>query len=150
MLVGVEESQHSCGNTDVEAFPFGVTDLGRAFVVDLRAGAKEVELPETECVVSLASQAAWYTFAMRFGLPTLGVSGRFKINHSETAFRALKKLGAAYSSGFYTKKAPRFGMGRRLCEFWWRRRRDVVPQFLARMPLFEEGRVQAFSERLTG
>src|ERR1700758_4580734 len=89
---------------------FYVTDLGRAFVVDLRAGAKEVELPEPKCVVSLASQAAWYTFAMRFGLPTLGVSGRFKINHSETAFAALKKLGAAYSSGFYTKKAPRFGV----------------------------------------
>jgi hypothetical protein len=29
---------------------------------------------------AVASQAAWYTFAMRFGLPTLGVSGRFKIN----------------------------------------------------------------------
>ncbi|MGY4496164.1 hypothetical protein ACVWYH_000091 [Bradyrhizobium sp. GM24.11] len=129
---------------------FYVTDLGRAFVVDLRGGAKEVELPEPKCVVSLASQAAWYTFATRFGLPTLGVSGRFKINHSETALKALKKLGAAYSSGFYTKKAPRFGMGWRLCEFWWRRRRDVVPQFLARMPLFEEGRVQAFRERLTG
>jgi hypothetical protein len=112
---------------------FYVTDLGRAFVVDLRAGAKEVELPEAKCVVSLASQAAWYTFAMRFGLPTLGVSGRFKINHSEPAFAALKKLGAAYSSGFYTKQAPRFGVGWRLCEFWWGRRRDVVSQFLRRI-----------------
>jgi UDP-MurNAc hydroxylase len=98
---------------------FYVTDLGRAFVVDLRTGAKEVELPEAACIVSLASQASWYTFAMRFGLPPLGVSGRFKINHSEPAFAALKKLGAAYSSGFYTKKAPRFGVGWRLCEFWW-------------------------------
>jgi hypothetical protein len=112
---------------------FYVTDLGRAFVVDLRAGAKQAELPEAECVLSLGSQAAWYTFAMRFGLPTLGVSGRYKINHSEPAFAALKKLGAAYSSGFYTKKAPRFGLGWRLCEFWWRRRRDVVPQFLRRI-----------------
>jgi Beta-lactamase superfamily domain len=112
---------------------FYVTDLGRAFVVDLRAGATEVQLPEAECVVSLGSQAAWYTFAMRFGLPTLGVSGRFKMNHSEPAFAALKKLGAAYSSGFYTKKAPRFGVRWRLCEFWWRRRRDVVSQFLRRV-----------------
>jgi len=111
---------------------FYVTDLGRAFVVDLRAGAKEAELSEAQCVVSLASQAAWYTFATRFGLPTLGVSGRFRINHSEPAFAALKKLGAAYSSGFYTKKAPRFGVRWRLCEFWWRRRRDVVSQFLRR------------------
>jgi hypothetical protein len=123
---------------------FYVTDLGRAFLVDLRAGAREVELPEAKCIVSLGSQAAWYTFAMRFGLPTLGVSGRFKTNHSEPTFAALKKLGAAYSSGFYTKKAPRFGVGWRLSEFWWRRRRDVVSQFLRRMPLFEEGRVQVF------
>ena len=71
---------------------FYETDLGRAFVVDLHAGAKEVELPEAECVVSLASQVSWYTFAMRFGLPTLGVSGRFKINHSEPALAALKNL----------------------------------------------------------
>jgi hypothetical protein len=112
---------------------FYVPDLGRAFLVDLRVGATEVKLPEAECVVSLASQAAWYTFAMRFGLPALGVSGRFKINHWEPAFAALKKLGAAYSSGFYTKKAPRFGVGWRLCEFWWRRRLDVVPQFLRRI-----------------
>jgi hypothetical protein len=127
---------------------FYVTDLGQAFVVDLRAGAKEVELSEAKCIVSLASQAAWYTFAMRFGLPTLGVSGRFKINHSEGAFAALKKFGAAYSSGFYARKAPRFGMGWRLFEFWWRRRNDVVPQFLQRMPTFEDGRVQAFRQPL--
>jgi UDP-MurNAc hydroxylase len=125
---------------------FYVTDLGRAFVVDLRAGAKEVALAEPDCIVSLSSQAAWYTFAWRFGLTTLGASGRFKINHSERAFVALKKLGAAYSAGFYTKKAPRFGIGWRLCEFWWRRRWDAVSQFIRRMPLFEEGRFQAFRQ----
>jgi UDP-MurNAc hydroxylase len=125
---------------------FYVTDLGRAFVVDLCTEAREVDLSEEHCVVSLASQAAWYTFAMRFGLPTLGVSGRFRINHSETAFAALKKLGAAYSSGFYTTRAPRFGLGWRLCEFWWKRRRDIFPQFLRRMPVFEDGRAQSFEK----
>jgi hypothetical protein len=99
-----------------------------------------------KCIVSLRSQAAWYTISVRFGLPTLGVSGRFKINHSGSALSALKKIGSAYSSGFYTKKAPRFGMGWRLGEFWWRRRRDVASQFLRRMPLFEEGRVRAFRQ----
>jgi hypothetical protein len=94
--------------------PDGTDGSRPGFVVDLRAGAKEAGLPEADCVVSLSSQAAWYTFAMRFGLPTLGVSGRFKIKHSEPAFAALKKLGAVYSSGFYTKKAPRFGIGWRL------------------------------------
>ncbi len=52
-----------------------VTDLDRAFVTDLRTGPKEIELPEAQCVLSLASQAAWYAFAVRFGLPTPGVSG---------------------------------------------------------------------------
>jgi len=117
----------------VPSVSFYLTDLHRSFVADLRAGAKEAALPESSCVVSLSSQAAWYTFATRFGLPTLGVSGRFKINREEHAFAALKKLGAAYSSGFYTKKAPRFGIGWRLCEFWWRRRRDMVSQFLGRL-----------------
>lgn len=122
---------------------FYVTDLGQAFVVDLSEGAKEVDLSEKQCMVVLGSQAAWYTFAMRFGLPTLGVSGRFKINHSERAFAMLKKLGSVYSSGFYTRKAPRFGFGWRLFEFWWRRRRDVVSQFIRRVPMFEDGRAQA-------
>jgi hypothetical protein len=112
---------------------FYVTDLGSAFRVNLLSQAEEVKIPETDCVVSLSSQAAWYTFAMRFGLPSLGVSGRFTINHSERAFARLKKLGAAYSSGFYTKKPPRFGVTPRLFEFWWRRRHDVFPQFLRRL-----------------
>ncbi len=112
---------------------FYVTDIGSAFRVNLLSGAEEVSLPEDDCVVSLSSQAAWYTFAMRFGLPTLGVSGRYTINHSERAFARLKKLGSAYSSGFYTKKPPRFGVTPRLFEFWWRRRRDVFPQFVRRL-----------------
>jgi hypothetical protein len=112
---------------------FYVTDLARAFRIDVSSQAEEVNLLEKDCVVSLTSQAAWYTFAMRFGLPTLGVSARFTINHSEPAFARLKKLGSAYSSGFYTKKPPRFGVKPRLFEFWWRRRRDVYSQFIRRL-----------------
>ena len=129
----------------VQPVSFYVSDLDRAFVVDLSSGAKEVDLPEKECMVALGSQAAWYTFAMRFGLPTLGVSGRYTINHSEPAFAMLKKLGSAYSSGFYTRKAPRFGLGPRLWEFWWRRRHDIVSQFVRRMPILEDGKAQALS-----
>lgn len=127
----------------VRPVSFYVTDLDRAFVVDLASGAKEVDLPAKGCMVALGSQAAWYTFAMRFGLPTLGVSGRYTINHSEPAFAMLKKIGSAYSSGYYTSKAPRFGLGLRLWEFWWRRRRDVVSQFLRRVPMLEDGKAQA-------
>jgi UDP-MurNAc hydroxylase len=112
---------------------FYVTDLAKAFRVDVTTGATEVPVAEKDCVVSLSSQAAWYTFAMRFGLPTLGVSGRYAINHSEQAFARLKKLGSAYSSGFYTRKPPRFGLKPRLFEFWWRRRRDIFSQFARRL-----------------
>ena len=52
-----------------------MTDLDRAFVVDLLSGAKEVDLPAKECMVALGSQAAWYTFAMRFGLQLWGSRG---------------------------------------------------------------------------
>ena len=55
----------------------------------------------------------------------------------------LKKIGSAYSSGYYTRKAPRFGLGLRLWEFWRRRRRDIVSQFLRRMPMLEDGKAQA-------
>jgi UDP-MurNAc hydroxylase len=117
----------------VPPITFYVRDLSRAFQVDVSSQAVEINIPEKDCVVSLSSQAAWYTFAMRFGLPTLGVSGRFTINHSEQAFARLKKLGSAYSSGFYTRKLPRFGVKMRLLEFWWRRRHDILPQFVQRL-----------------
>ena len=132
-IVEFQSKYQSCVLMRVPPVTFYVTDLDSAFRVNLCSGAEEVKMSEKECVVSLSSQAAWYTFAMRFGLPTLGVSGRFTINHSERAFARLKKLGAAYSAGFYTKKLPRFGLKPRLFEFWWRRRRDVFPQFVRRM-----------------
>ena len=126
---------------------FFVTDLNRSFVVDLINGAKELELGcQASCAVNLGSQAAWHAFAMRFGLPTLGVSGRFSINHSEQDFKRLKKLCSAYSSGLYTREAPRFGLGWRMLEFWWRRRLDIIPQFIKRLPFFEEGRAQSFAQ----
>ncbi len=112
---------------------FYLTDIDRAMIVDVRKGAEAIDLPEKECVVSLSSQAAFYTFTTRFGLPTLGVSGRFRINHTEKAFARLKKVGSAYSSGFYTKRPPRFGFKPRLFSFWWRRRADVIPQFVKRI-----------------
>jgi UDP-MurNAc hydroxylase len=143
-IADIKEKYHGWALGYAPPVTFYVTDLDRSFIVDLSSGATAANLPEAECVVSLSSQAAWYTFAVRFGLPTLGVSGRYRINHSEHLFAALKKLGSAYSSGFYTKKAPRFGVGPRLFEFWWRRRRDVLTQFVRRLPLFEEGRAQAF------
>jgi UDP-MurNAc hydroxylase len=113
---------------------FFVKDLHSAFEVNVSSCAETLQMPEKDCVVSLSSQAAWFTFAMRFGLPTLGSSGRYTINHSEWTFLRLKKLGAAYSSGFYTKKPPRFGIKPRLFAFWWKRRHDIFHQFVRRLP----------------
>jgi hypothetical protein len=73
-------------------------------------------------------KVTFFGHASAYGEWMLDVSGRFKINHSRPAFDA-KKNGV----GFYTKRAPRFGFGWRLCEFWWKRRRDVVSQFLRRI-----------------
>jgi UDP-MurNAc hydroxylase len=149
-IADMQQNYHRTVLRWVPPVSFYVTDLGRSFVVDLRKGAHEVQLMnEANCTVSLGSQAAWHAFAMRFGLPTLGVSGRFRINHSEANFARLKKLCSAYSSGLYTRKAPRFGIGWRLFEFWWRRRRDIVPQYIKRLPFFEEGRAQSFDQSQT-
>ena len=87
---------------------FYVTDLGSAFRVNLLSQAEEVKIPETDCVVSLSSQAAWYTFAMRFGLPSLGVSGRFTINHSERAFARLEEAWGCVFLWFLHEEAPTF------------------------------------------
>lgn len=124
---------HSAILRRLEPVTFHITDIGKAIEVNLAVGAREVDLEPDRCVVALSSQAAYFTFQMRFGLPTLGVSGRYAINHSEKAFLRLKKLGSAYSSGFYSKKLPNFGLNARLMEFVWRRRADLVGQFARRL-----------------
>jgi hypothetical protein len=127
---------------------FYITDLNTAIEVDLLRGARAVQLPESECVVSVSSQVAWFTFAMRFGLPTLGVSGRYRINRDESCFLRLKKLGAIYSAGFDTKGFPSLLFRGRIMAFLWHRRRDLIPQFIRRFPEPEGGAFkQAWSSR---
>lgn len=109
---------------------FYVTDLGAAIWVDTKVGAQIAELSEKECMVSLASQALLFAFSRRFGLPTLGVSGRYRINHSEDAFRRLKKLGSAYAAGFHSKGFFKFIFSRRRLGFLWQRRQNLVSQFV--------------------
>ena len=113
---------------------FYMTDLSAAIWVNMKVGAHITELSEKECMVSLASQALLFTFSKRFGLPTLGVSGRYKINHSEDAFRRLKKLGSAYAAGFHSKGILKFFFSRRRLSFLWHRRRDLFSQFVQRTP----------------
>lgn len=111
---------------------FYVEDLGRALEVDVRRGAKEVALSRADCMVILSSQAMWYAFAYRWGLPTLGVSGRMVVNQPDLPFRRLKKLGAVYSSGSFSRERKSF-LNRRLLGYLWGRRGDLYSQFVRRL-----------------
>lgn len=111
---------------------FYLEDLGRALQVDVRRGAREIALGRSDCMVCLSSQAMWYTFGYRWGLPTLGVSGRMTLNPPERPFRRLKKLGALYSSKIFTREASSF-LHRRLLGYLWERRGDLRSQFLQRV-----------------
>ncbi len=111
---------------------FYLDDLGRALEVDVRRGAREISARHSECMVCLSSQAMWYTFAYRWGLPTLGVSGRMSLRQPERPFRRLKKLGALYSSKIYTREASSF-LHRRLLGYLWGRRGDLYSQYLRRV-----------------
>jgi UDP-MurNAc hydroxylase len=132
-IVDLQKSYHRRVLRYVPPVTFYLTDLRRAFKVDLLSGVTAINTDDAECHVCLSSQAAFYTFKMRFGLPTLGVSGRYRLNAPEAPFRKLKKLGSAYSSGFYTRRLPQFGLKPRLLEFVWRRRRDFASQFISRI-----------------
>lgn len=111
---------------------FYLEDLQRALEVDVRRGVREIALPPGDCMVRLSSQAMWHTFAYRWGLPTLGVSGRMSLDSRELAFRRLKKLGALYSSKVFTRE-PASMLNRRLLGYLWERRGDLYSQYLRRV-----------------
>jgi hypothetical protein len=111
---------------------FYLEDLQRAFEVDVRRGIREIAVPRSACMVRLSSQAMWHTFAYRWGLPTLGVSGRMSLDTRERPFRRLKKLGALYSSKIFTRE-PASVLNRRLLGYLWERRGDLYSQYLRRV-----------------
>jgi hypothetical protein len=111
---------------------FYLEDLERALEVDVRRGVREIALARSDCMVRLSSQAMWHSFGFRWGLPTLGVSGRMSLNSRERPFRRLKKLGALYSSKIFTREASSF-LNRRLLGYLWERRGDLYSQYLRRV-----------------
>ncbi len=123
----------------VRPVAFRLDDLGRAFEVSLQTGVREVRTAAAACTVRTDSQAAWYTFAHRWGLPTLGVSGRYALEGDQRMFLRLKKLGSAYAAGIWTREPGRGLLdalehpGR--ARFLWARRRDLISQFLGRLRL---------------
>ena len=113
---------------------FYLDDLACAIEVDVRNGVRSVELPRDACVVSLSSQALWYAFAYRWGLPTLGVSGRFVLNQPGRPFFRLKKLGSLYAEGLYSRRGGADVIpSSRLIAYLWRRRGDIRSQFVQRV-----------------
>lgn len=81
-----------------------------------------------------SSQALWYAFAYRSGLPTLGVSGRFVLRKPERPFLRLKKLGSLYAEGLYTRRGGSDVVpSSRLVGYLWRRRGDLRSRFLQRV-----------------
>ncbi|HUF34011.1 MAG TPA: MBL fold metallo-hydrolase [Acidimicrobiales bacterium] len=110
---------------------FDLTDLGRSLTLDIGAGAVAEGSPEqAPGRINTSSQAAWYTFAHRWGVPTLLISGRFRLPDGDRVFRRYKELGSAWSGGFHTHgllgalASPR---GRDLVTRRWRDLRDLVP-----------------------
>ena len=83
---------------------FALTDAPGTVLVE-RGGARllDGQAPEAASVVRLSSQAARYTFAHRWGLSTLLISGRFRVDGPEEPWRRLKQLGSAHAQGIRTR-----------------------------------------------
>lgn len=113
---------------------FSIDDLQRTIVIDCaHSSACELEDQGPETSVHLSSQAAWYTFAHRWGMPTLMISGRFRLSGPEGPFRRLKQLGSAYSTGIDTRHLHRTLMSRRMGRVAWTRRRSLVHELAGRL-----------------
>ena len=118
----------------LEPVAFHLLDLGVRLVVDPRMGPRLLGAHEAgpSCVVEVSSQAAWYSFRHRWGLPTLAISGRLRIRGDEAPFTRLKQLAAASAAGFRTSGGVSDALGARGRRFLRRRWRDVAPELLGR------------------
>ncbi len=78
---------------------FRSTDGGFApFVFDPTLGL--VRNGEAACVLGLTSNSARAAFAFRWGLETLSISGRFRLEGDELIFQRWKQVAAGVSGGF--------------------------------------------------
>lgn len=112
---------------------FDVTDAGRAVEVSPRERTvREVPVGTGACRVELTSQAASYTFAHRWGLPTLLISGRFRLRGDERPFRRLKQLGALDSGGMHSRGIVGTLADRRVAEVVLPRWQDLGADLVAR------------------
>lgn len=127
----LRRSYHGALLRRVGKVTFALTDLDRSLTLDIGAGevtqGGEFGAPER---VELSSQAAWYTFQHRWGVPTLLISGRFRLPAGERAFRRYKELGSAWSGGFHTHGLAgslASSRGRQFITRRWRDMADLAP-----------------------
>jgi UDP-MurNAc hydroxylase len=79
-----------------------VPDLKIALEIDVAHGrAKEVELDESECDLSVYSQPLWFTFKFPFGAETLAVSGRLTVRRRFANWQRFKRLCILNSAEIY-------------------------------------------------
>ncbi len=91
------------------AVRFHLTDLGEEVVVDPLGTDRA---PTT--TLHLSSQAAWFAGAFRFGIETLLISGRFRLEGDPAGWRRMKRLGGAYAAGLTPHALARIGTSPRV------------------------------------
>jgi hypothetical protein len=130
----LQAKYHSALLRSLPPVTFYVDDLETAIEVDVSKGVQVATLKRNECTLSLSSQAMFYAFGYRWGMPTLGVSGRFILNEHALPFFRLKKLCSLYAEGLFTRRAKAEVVpSGRLVRYLWQRRADLVSQFVRRV-----------------
>lgn len=105
-----------------------VADLQVALRFDLRTGAFE-ELPHPapeDCDLVVRSQPLWFAFKFPFGVQTLGVSGRFRVQHNAKNWRRHRILFSLNNAEVYLR--PRHLVQGRTVAWLWQRRRGFSAQ----------------------
>lgn len=110
---------------------FYVVDLGVAIDFNLCSGTVEAERrTESECDVALSSQALSFAFKFPWGLSTLEVSGRYQLINPKLNKLALY-LCHLYASDVHCKGLWRRLIERRVLNFCWSKRHDILGRLLS-------------------
>lgn len=81
-----------------------VRDHGRCYVLDFNRGEmKQVAILPSSADIAVFSQPLWFAFRFPFGLETLAVSCRLKIQHNFRRWRRLKIISILWNNGVNLK-----------------------------------------------
>lgn len=133
-LEDIRASYHTKVLRRLRPLTFAMEDVACNLTMDIANNAISTHPADgASTIVHLSSQAAWYTFAHRWGVATLLISGRFRLTGPEPPFRRFKQLGSAYSTGIDTKHLVQTIATRRLAGVVWSRRREVARELINRV-----------------